>query len=192
MVAAMRGNAIDDFKETERRLQEWGDETERYARAIGLPSMSSIARMIAHVRREERLHPVTARKRQLRAKRRASLRGGPRLLPEEAAELKGFRDQELTARGKQKLSMHEQPTSFSSAVMQVEVIVRALPGWMKAVIYRTYKYRQPHRIAAKELRLDVADYRSRWRAGVWQVAEKLAERRSGAVHSTRPRSLGDP
>ena len=180
-----------DFKEAERRLEEWGDQTEAYARHVGMASMSSVALVVAHIRRQERLQ-TNSRKRQLRRKKRASLRGGPKLLPEEVAELKGFRDQELTARGKQKQSMVDAPMRLSSAVMQVEAIVRALPGWMKGPIYRTYKYGQPHRIAARELRLDLDDYRSRWRAAVLQVAAKLAERGRAAVHSTRPGSPGDP
>jgi hypothetical protein len=175
------GIASDVFRETERRLNDWGMACRRESHARGR-SFTSLADSAEYLREQERKRRGV-RRRALRLKKRAAAEGGPPLDTKEAAEERGFIDRELTAKGKQLYSMHALKVHFSAAVAQVDEIIRGMPGWMQKPIHRTYRYtpQQPFRIAAGELRMDEDHYRSQWRAAVKYVAAKLAQRSEAKV-----------
>lgn len=174
-VMAARDPIADAYEAAEERLCEWGSACRKSSEALGLPTLSSIASMIEHVRRQERLQKGV-RKKKLR-KKHAELR--KQKLPvdaKEAAEVRGFVEPELTATGKQKASFKPTSLTINSTVAHTDAVIGTLPGWARKVIERSYRYGQPDRIAAGEMHMRPDEYASRRRAAVEQVAAKLAER----------------
>lgn len=170
------------FAETERRLNEWGAACRRESH-VHQRAFTTLADSAEHVRELERKRRGV-RKKALRAKRTAAKNGkGPALDAKEAAEVQGFVERGVTARGKGTYALHEPKIVFEASVLQVDEIVRGMPGWMQKPIHRTYRYtpQQPFRIAARELRMDEDHYRSQWKAAVKYVAAKLMDRSAGQV-----------
>ncbi|HEX7075763.1 MAG TPA: hypothetical protein VF226_17130 [Hyphomicrobiaceae bacterium] len=86
---------------------------------------------------------------------------------------------ELTAKGKETRSMRPLTVEDAPAeVMEIDRLVANLPGWMHAAVSRSYRFRQPDRIAARELRMSREQYTLRREAAVSYLAEKLALRRA--------------
>ena len=167
------------FKAADARLQQWGRERWRSTQALGLPSVSNFAQIIAHVRRQER--EERKRRKDLRKKINDQRRQQQSVDCKDVAMASGSADLELTAQGNETRSVRPKRIGFSSAALTVEYVVRGLPAWMQTPLYRTYVHQQPHRIAAQELQMSESDYRSRWRAGVEEVGRLLVERGSGVV-----------
>jgi DNA-directed RNA polymerase specialized sigma24 family protein len=150
-----------------------------------MPAISNFSQTAAHVRRQEKIDRKTRRDR-LRAKIAAQKNAGEQVDCKDVAEASGRIDPEPTARGKESRSMKTASIEIPSEVAKVEQAVRALPNWLQAPLFRTYLYGQPHRVAARELRMYEPDYRSRWRQAVVEVGKTLAMRATGAVDSYRP------
>jgi hypothetical protein len=153
--------------------------------ALGLPTVSNFSQVAAHVRRQER-EDRKRRRDAIKAKIADQHRRKETVDCKDFAEATGRVELPVTALGKHSRTMHETRVTFSASAAKVEQVIRSLAGWMQIPIYRTYVYEQPHRIAARELRMDESTYRDRWRAAVKEVARQLAFRESGAVHSPRP------
>lgn len=190
-MAARSDTDADRFEETERRLNEWGSECNRNSQALGLPSISGIAQMIAHVRVQERLQKV-ARRNALRKARKAWKAGDAPIDAKLVAEELGFADPQPTARGKQTQSSTALEPQFSGRVAQVDKVVSMLPGWAKKCIYRSYLYGKPDRIMAEEMHMPPGEYAQRRRAAVYLVADKLDQRYSPALPSGRPNARSAP
>lgn len=170
------------FEAAERRLNEWGAACRRSSQATGGGGVYSLAhtaeKIREHIRKRRDIKRKTLRKLQKQWKE-----GDPPIDAKVVAE--GIYTVELgvTAHGKQPHVLYDIRVTLSSDVLQVDEVVRGLPAWMREPIFRTYLHtpQQPFRIAARELRMDEAHYRSQWRAAVKQVAEKLAERSGRGV-----------
>lgn len=170
----------DLFEATERRLDEWGRFCRSRTQELGIPTISNFAQMSEHVRRQER-DDRKRRREKLKARMAGQRLAGVPIDCKDVAEASGAIEPEPTARGSETRSMHAARVVFSAAASRVEAVINALPKWQRTPIYRTYLYGQPHRIAARELRMDESDYQSRWRSAVKEVGRLLAMRESGAV-----------
>lgn len=164
--------AADAWEEGERRLEDWGRSCRQNSEALGMPTLSSIAAMIEHVKRQERLQKG-ARKKKLRERRRNRKPGDPPIDPKEIAEEYGFIDAELTAKGKQIQTFRPTSMRLDSKVAQTDYVVSRLPKWAKKIIYRSFLYGQPNRFAADDMMMREDEYESRRRCAVEQVAERL-------------------
>lgn len=166
------------FEATEARLHRWGDERNRATRSLGCPGSSTIAAMIDRVKVfEQQCKGV-----RVKALRRVDgTKDWSRDAKEAALEL-GHVEVEPTALGKESRSSPRNASmSFSSEMLRVEAIVQSLAGWMKKTVYRGYLYKQPDRIAARELQMDRSHYTSQRRAAVAYIAERLAGRECGTL-----------
>ena len=163
------------FERTEQRLIEWGMACRQNSQALGLPSISGMAVMIAHVRAETK-RKKAARKNILRKARKAWKSGDPPIDAKLVAEEFGYTEENLTAKGKEKRSLSEASLLICSNDMQIDFIVANLANWAKKCIYRSYMYGQADRFAAEDLRMRGAEYTGRRRAAVEQVAIRLAQR----------------
>ena len=162
----------DIFERTEQRLNEWGYACRENSKSLGLPTISGIARMIDHVRRQDRLEK-TARKKALRKSRKAWKAGDPATDSKLVAEELGYADKELTARGTQKKSSIGVVSGLDSRTLKVDATISRLPKWMQATIKRSYQFNQPDRRAAQDLRIPKSVYRLRRIAAVQLLAELL-------------------
>ena len=161
------------FERTEQRLNEWGSGCRETSNALGLPTISGIARMIDHVRRQDREEKIV-RRGILRKARKAWKQGDPPVDSKLVSEELGYTDKGLTAKGKEKGVYHELNLRISSTDLQVDFAVAKLPGWAKKCIFRSYMYGQPDRNAAQDLRMPKDTYRLRRIAAVEQVADLLS------------------
>ena len=114
----------DIFERTEQRLNEWGYACRENSKSLGLPTISGIARMIDHVRRQDRLEK-TARKKALRKARKAWKAGDPATDSKLVAEELGYTDKELTARGTQKKSSIGVVHGLDSRNLKVDAAIAA-------------------------------------------------------------------
>lgn len=175
----------------EELLYQWGDEGRARAEELGLPSSSSVARMIAQQSVFERQQRGTRRKRpkvqtvKLRDGTVARIcvcgrvflgdelcdrcRNDPR--PPEAItygiETRNFRRRAMTA--------------MSAVTVTIDEIASHAPGWMQKPLMLGYYYRVRDSKAAQRLRLRVVTYQEQKAAAVEYVREQLALRRSSAV-----------
>jgi hypothetical protein len=161
------------FRETERRLDEWGRASRLTAQAIGYPTSSGISRMIEQVKVYDQLRKGVRkplkRSRLIKADKNADAKAV-------SLELR-HADPEQSADGKESLSMRLAKVEFSSAVLQVENIVNALENWMQKTLRRSYLFGQPDKEASQDLRMPKERYRDQRETAVISVAEKLATRR---------------
>ncbi len=181
----------DRFKRTEQRLEEWAAERGRITSLLRVPVLSSMSAMVEYLRREEEPEEVvrssapTKPKRRQRPEYRARVcKNGDcrRIYAAPKCPDCGQPPPELTARGTATRSAtDDRPVGFSSAGAQVDGVIDKLPGNQKAAIFRGYMYRQPDRIAARELRMPRESFTWLRQRAVIAIAEKLAERREAAV-----------
>ena len=176
MVSIMpaRDPLADSFENAEKALNEWGDACRRNSEALVMPTLRSIAQMIDHVRRQERLQKGV-KKKKLKKKICEQRKKEEPTDAKEVAEVLGYIDFELTAKGKQKNSFKPVNLELSSIVAKVDHIVSTLPGWMRTTIQRSYLYRQPDRKAAQDLRIPKDTYRLRRISAVEYIAERLGD-----------------
>lgn len=182
----------DAFTRTEQRLEEWAAERARVTGALRVPVLSSMSVMVEYLRREEEPERVV---RSSAPKKRKPKRERPqhraRMCTNDrcrriyaAAECPncGQPPPELTARGTATRSATEdRPVGFSQSVAQLDGVIDKLPGDQKKAIFRAYMYRQPDRIAARELKMPREAFTWLRERAVITIAEKLAERGSAAV-----------
>lgn len=183
----------DAFKRTEQRLEEWAAERARITSSLRVPVLSSMSVMVDYLRREEepqRIIRSSAPKKKIKRKaaepkyrvrhcRNSECR---RIYAAAVCPNCGQPPPELTARGTATIAaLDEQPVGFSHTVAQIDGIIDKLRGDQKAAIYRGYMYRQPDRIAARELKMPRERFTWLREAAVIAVAEKLAQRSEAAV-----------
>lgn len=161
------------FKRTEQRLKEWGTSCRDNTEALGLPTISGIARMIDHVRAQDR-EEKTARKQVLRKARKAWRHGDKDIDAKLVAEELGYTEKDLTAKGKEKSVYHALSLRICSNDMQVDFTIKKLPKWAQNTIIRSYMYGQPDRIEAQNMRIPKDTYRLRRIAAVEYLAELLS------------------
>ncbi len=167
------------FERTEQRLNEWGTSCRENAEALGMPTISGIARMIAHVQAETahdkeqaRLQKKAIRK-AVREARKAWKEGDPPIDSKLIAEELGYAEHSLSAQGKETKRHAVSEVKVGSNDLKVDYIVANLPNWMHKTIVRSYQYGQPDRCAAQDLRVPKMTYRLRRIAAVEYVAERL-------------------
>ncbi len=130
--------------DVEALVARWGMWARRHTERLGLPSSSSICRMI-----EQSM--VFDRKRK-----------------------KHNPEKQLTAWGRQTRVVTALKIGYVEPdIMAVDRIVSRLPNRYKKAIYRRYMYLQPDRIAAKQLRIERETYTGMVEAAVEYIAEKL-------------------
>jgi len=185
----------DAYRRTEARLEEWAAERARITGALRVPVLSSMSVMIAYLRREEEPERVvrcgvpTRKDRAQRRRRTKKYRARMctnhdcrRIYAAAKCPDCGQDPLELTARGTATRSAtDERPVGFSNTVAQMDGIIDTLAGAYRAAIFRAYMYRQPDRIAARQLDMPRERFTHIRERAVIQIAEKLAERRSAAV-----------
>lgn len=158
-----------EFKETERRLQEWGRAARQYAQALGLPTSSGIARMIEQVKVHEQL------RKGVRPLKRSKLVQADRNADAKAVSLEIRHSEVDHIPARESFSMRLSKVTWDAAVLQVEDAVKKLDtDWYKA-IFRSYRFGQPDRDAARELRMPKERYRDIRESAVIRVAEILAD-----------------
>jgi hypothetical protein len=170
-----RTEETNTFERTERRLNEWGHTCRNNSDALSLPTVSGIARMIDHVRAQDKKEK-RARKKALRRARKAWRSGDEPTDAKLVAEELGYTEKDLTANGKEKRSHREVGMCISSNDLQIDHVVSQLPKWMRETITRSYLHSQPDRRAAQDLRMPKATYRQRRIASVEYVAELLVNK----------------
>lgn len=152
-------SAVAKTVDTESMLVQWGRWANRMAHMLGYPKHSSIARMAEEVEVHGKAH-------------KTPVRGADDA--ERKAVSRGWVEPRLTARGKQKRSMRPMEIGDVPAdVWRVEIAVAKLPGFLAACAHRTYRYGQPDRKAAQDLKIPKGIYRARREMMVAQVAERL-------------------
>ena len=161
-----------EFRETERRLNEWGRAVRQYAQALGLPTSSGIARMIEHVKVHEQL-----RKGVRKPLKRSKLVKADKNADAQAVSLEiRHSEKEPNVGGKPTFSMHASKVHWESSVLQVEDAVKRLEADQLKVIWRSYRFGQADRFAAQELRVPKERYEERRQQAVIRVGEMLAEK----------------
>lgn len=158
------------FKETERRLQDWGRAARQYAQALGLPTSSGIARMIEHVKVHEQL-----RKGVKPLKRSKLIKADPNA-DAEAVSLEIRHSEKAPIVARETMSIRLSKVQWEAAVLQVEDAVKRLDKDQQKAINRSYRFGQPDRDAAIELRMPKERYKDWRESAVIRVAEILAER----------------
>ena len=161
------------FERTERRLNQWGAGCRQNANALGLPTISGIARMIDHVRAQDR-EEKKVRHQALRKARKAWRAGDGATDAKLVAEQLGYADKDVTAKGKEKRIYRELGLRVSSDDLQIDFIVSKLSDWAKKCIFRSYMYGRSDGNAAQDLRIPKGTYRLRRIAAVEQVAGLLS------------------
>ena len=161
----MQDRRLIRFKDVESLVAEWGHWARRHSERLGLPNTSSISRMMEHIKVFEH-----KQRRQKRALREARKTGDSKLI----AEALGYADPGLTANGKQTRVVtaitigHVDP-----GIMRIDRIVADLPGTYYIAIHRRYRWLQPDRIAASQLKMDRDEYTSRANAALEYITERL-------------------
>ncbi len=180
----MADKDADAFERTEKSLNDWGLACRASSAVLALPTISGIARMIAHVQAEtaniekQINRQKKAIRKTLQKARKAWKEGDPPIDSKLIAESLGYTEQSLTAQGKEKKKQTDilSEMQLDSRSMQVDAIVSRLPNWANTCIVRSYQYGQKDRHAAGELRMRIGEYSQRRRAAVEQVAIKLKQR----------------
>ena len=148
------------MNQIEQVLYRWGDECRRSSNELGLPSSSGIARMIEQQRIFE------GRRRGVKRKPKVALvskDGSPKPI--------------LTARGSQTRSFKPLSISMlSSAVVQIDAVIAASPGWVQKTVKLSYLYLVRDAKAAEQLRIRRQTYTEQREAAVEYVSERLAIR----------------
>lgn len=109
-----------EFREAERRLNEWGRAARQYAQALGLPTSSGIARMIEHVKVHEQL-----RKGVKPLKRSKLIKANPNA--DAIAVSREIRHSEVEPiPARESFSMRLSKVSWEAAVIQVEDAVKQI------------------------------------------------------------------
>lgn len=158
------------FRETERRLNEWGRAARQYAQELGFPTSSGIARMIEHVKVHERSQ------RGVKPLKRSKLVKADKNADAQAVSLEIRHSEKPIQSGKETMSIRLSKVTWDAAVLQVEDAVTRLDKDDQKAIYRSYRFGQPDRQAAQELRMPKERYQDWREAAVIRVAERLAER----------------
>ena len=160
------------FERAEQRLNEWGASCRENVSSLGLPTISGIARMIDHVRTQDR-EEKKVRRQALRKARKAWRHGDTATDSKLVAEELGYTEKGLTANGKGKGGYRELSMQVSSSDLQVDFVISKLPEWERQAVFRSYMYHQPDRNAAQDLRIPKATYRLRRIAAVEHVSRLL-------------------
>jgi hypothetical protein len=183
----------DRYKRAEQRLEEWAAERDRITRLLGIPVLSSMGVMAAYLRREEEPEEVVRSSAPKKPKRKR--RDAPKLSVRKCANDRcglvhasatcprcATPRAALTARGAATSSSSpDDAVGFTRTVAEVDGIIATLPGRHKSAIFRAYMYRQPDRIAARELDMPREEFTSMRQRAVITIAEKLAQRVEAAV-----------
>lgn len=186
----------DAYRRAEERLEEWAAERARITGALRVPVLSSMSVMIAYLRLEEepqrivRSDAPTRKEREQRRRRRAKQYRTRvctntlcrRIYAAACCPNCGQEPLEVTARGTATRSVTDQrPVGFSNTVAQIDGIIERMQNGYRSAIFRAYMYRQPDRIAARELQMPRERFTLLRERAVIAIAEKLAERRGSAV-----------
>ena len=184
----------DVFKRTEERLEEWAAERARVTSMLRVPVLSSMSVMVDYLRREEepeRIVRSSAPKKKAKPKKSTEPKYKTRqchngecrrIYAAAACPNCGQPPPELTARGTATISaLDSRPVGFSQTVAQIDGIIEKLRGDQKAAIFRGYMYRQPDRIAARELKMPRERFTWLRESAVIAVAERLAQRREAVA-----------
>lgn len=159
------------FKETERRLSEWGRAARQYAQALGLPTSSGIARLIEHVKVNEQL-----RKGVRKPLKRSKLVQADRNADAQAVSLEiRHSERAPNVTGKPTFSMRLSKVQWDASVIQVEDVVKRLDKDDQKPIWRSYRFGQCDKEASRELRMPKQRYQDWREAAVIRVAEMLAD-----------------
>lgn len=151
--------------DVETNIAKWGMWARRHTERLGLPTSSSICRMVEQAQVFER-----KQRQPKRALAKARKSGDARLI----AEALGNAEHQLTARGNQTKVVTALKIGYvEPSIMAIDRIVGNLPGKYKKAIYRRYVYLQPDRIAARQLRVPREEYTGWVDAAVDFIAEKL-------------------
>src|SRR3990167_6155696 len=128
------------YEATDKRLHPWGGERNRASRSLGCPGTSTIAMMIDKVKVFEQQRKGVKKK----AIRKVAGKRPWDVDAKVAAQEFGYIETAQTAGGKESFSINEAASriQFSSDVMSVEAVVQRLDGQMKAIIYRSYLWKQ--------------------------------------------------
>lgn len=160
-----------EFRETERRLKEWGRAARQYAEALGLPTSSGIAKMIEHVKVHEQLLKGTRkplkRSKLVKADKNADAIAVSR-------EIRHSEPERIVS--KPTFSMRLSKVNWDAAVLQVEDAVKRLDKDEQKTISRAYRYDQSDHGASRELRMPKQRFQDMREAAVIRVGEFLAER----------------
>lgn len=165
-----------EFRETERRLNEWGRAARQYAQALGLPTSSGISRMIEQVQTHGRLSRDVRKplKRSKLIKGTKAVPGNPNA--DAKAVSREIRHSEPeTAPAKETFGMRLSKVHWEAAVLQVEDAVKRLDKDEQKTISRSYRFGQSDRDASLELRMPKERYRNMREAAVIRIGERLAE-----------------
>lgn len=183
----------DAFKRTEQRLEEWAAERARITAMLRVPVLSSMSVMVDYLRREEEPEQIVRSSAPKKPKPKKPVEPKYRARQCRNQECRriyaaahcpncGQPPPELTARGTATSSAtDDRPVGFSHTVAQVDGIIATLPGRHKSAIFRYYMYRQPDRIAARELDMPREQFTWMRERAVIMIAEKLAQRREASI-----------
>jgi hypothetical protein len=158
-----------EFKETEKRLNEWGRAARQWAQALGLPTSSGIARMIEHVKVHEQL------RRGVKPLKRSKLAKADPNADAVAVSREIRHSEPETIHAKETFSLRLSKVQWDTAVIQVEDAVKRLDKDEQKTLYRSYRFGQPDRQAAQELRMPKQRYQEIREAAVIRVAGVLAD-----------------
>lgn len=171
------------WEAAEKRLVEWGRCCQRNAEIAGMPTMSLLVEIIAHVRRQEK-DRRKERKKKIRELVRGKRERDEPVDAKEIAELKGYIEPELTAKGKQSKGGPKPSISLDSRAAEVDYIVSRQPKWVQKVLIRSYRYFQSDEKASAEMDMRQGEYAQRRRRAVQNVADWLEIR---YIHRHAPR-----
>lgn len=163
------------WEAAETRLIEWGRCCQRNAEIAGMPTLSLLVEIIAHVRRQEK-DRRKERKQKIRELVRGKRERGEALDAKEVAELKGYIEPDETAKGKQSKSGPKPSIALDSRAAEIDYIVSRQPRWVRRVLTRSYRYFQRDEDAADDMDMRPGEYAQRRRAAVQKVADWLEVR----------------
>lgn len=163
------------WEAAEARLIEWGRCCARNAEIAGMPTLSFMVEIIAHVRRQEK-DRRKERKQKIRELVRGKRERGEKLDAKEIAELKGYIEPEPTAKGKQSKGGPKPSISLDSRAAEIDYIVSRQAKWVQKVLIRSYRYFQRDSDAADDMDMRPGEYAQRRRAAVQKVADWLEVR----------------
>lgn len=172
MVAVSRDPDAAQWEAAEEKLKEWGRCYRRTSEVEGMPTISFMVEIMAHVRRQQRDQKKERRKR-IRQLVREKWKNEEPVDAIEAAEYYGHLEPDPTAQGKQDKSGPKPAIAVDYQSVQIEYIVRRQPKWAQTVLTRSYLYQQRDEDAANELKMRQGEYAQRRRAAVQKVADWL-------------------
>lgn len=180
---AARDADADKWEAAEARLIEWGRCCQRNAEIAGLPTLSLMVEIIAHVRRQEK-DRRKERKKKIRELVRGKRENGEPVDAKDIAEMKGFIEPAETAKGKQSKSGPKPSIALDTRAAEIDYIVSRQPKWVRTVLIRSYRYFQRDEDASDDLNMRQGEYAQRRRKAVQNVADWL-ELRYIRRHDTR-------